>query len=247
MLQIVSIPDSSTAWIREFIPSNRRSSFKAADKLQLTQEQARSIAARLRKAAKPKPGQPVVRLFRYGIDDLRLFKALEVAGLEGRVVVVDTLDFADAVLTTRSKRTGKNVDLSVARRAAASADVPCLVLPAVSAQRLLEALGPLLGLPGVQAGGEAVAGKADWQPAGVSRLGRHPHFLAWEDLDEDAAQQLGHLLRQLDVEDNREQLVPANPTARLGARYTLRRPSRHYSRIHKRRLQRHLSLKEVSW
>jgi len=71
--------------------------------------------------------------------------------------------------------------------------------------------------------------------------------LAWLSSQEDAAQQLGQLLRELDVEDCRQQLVPANPTARVGAKYTLRKSSRHFSRIHRKRLQRHLSLKEVAW
>jgi hypothetical protein len=43
------------------------------------------------------------------VDDLRLFKALEQAGLAGRVVVVDTVADADAVLAVRTKRTGKQV------------------------------------------------------------------------------------------------------------------------------------------
>lgn len=64
------------------------------------------------------------------------------------MVVVDSMQFADAVVTTRNKRTGKAVNLAVARRAAAAAGVPCLQLKAVSAQRLLETLGPLLGLQG---------------------------------------------------------------------------------------------------
>lgn len=62
-------------------------------------------------------------------------------------MVVDSTADADAVLTTFSKRTRKNVNLATAKQAAAGAGVPLLVLPAVSAQRLVEAVGPLMGLP----------------------------------------------------------------------------------------------------
>ncbi len=46
---------------------------------------------------------------RYAVDDLRLFKALEQAGMAGRVVVVDSVAQADAVLAVKTKRTGKQV------------------------------------------------------------------------------------------------------------------------------------------
>jgi len=84
---------------------------------------------------------------RHGIDDLRLFKALEQAGLEGRVVVTDTLARADIVFTVRAKRLGPAVDLAVVRQAAGNAGVPLVVLSAVSALRVAEALEPLLGIP----------------------------------------------------------------------------------------------------
>ncbi|WIA09299.1 hypothetical protein OEZ85_008706 [Tetradesmus obliquus] len=180
----------------------RQPRYAAADKLHLTPEAAQDIARRLRKAGPPKPGQPVLRVFRYGIDDLRLYKALDVAGLEGRVVVVDTMQFADAVLTSRNKRTGKAVNLAEARRAAQAAGVPLFVLRAVSAQRVLEALGPLLGLqrePQQQfdVAGQSVRGAVLQQTgssSSSSHLGKEPRLLRWEEVEGDGSEELLQLL-----------------------------------------------------
>lgn len=82
--------------------------FTAADKAYLKPEQRAELARRLRR---PRPsatgGQPALRVFRHAIDDLRLFQALEAAGLAGRVVVADSVQEADVVLATRRKRTGQ--------------------------------------------------------------------------------------------------------------------------------------------
>ena len=51
------------------------------------------------------------RVFKHAIDDLRLFKALEEAGMSGRIIVVDSLEGADAVLCTRRKSGGKEVSV----------------------------------------------------------------------------------------------------------------------------------------
>jgi hypothetical protein len=265
---------------------------------------------------------------RYGIDDLRLYKALDLAGLEGRVVVVDTMQFADAVLTTRNKRTGKAVNLADARRAAQAAGVPLFVLRAVSAQRVLEALAPLLGFEQDedelrqqqnQAGQQELGAALQADVSSSSRLGTEPRLLRWEEVEGDGSEELLQLLwgpaaapcrnnlgasqgtavivepsprwlawcaaqqqrsqcadssssglawtaatamkqlqagaaaavldcvRSSDVEDTREELLPANPTQRAGERYKLQRPVRHGSRLRRRRLQRDLWLQQVPW
>jgi ribosomal protein L24E len=144
-----------------------------------------------------------LRNHRYGIDDLGLYKALDLAGLEGRVVVVDTMQFADAVLTTRSKRTGKGVNLAEARRAAQGAGVPLFVLRAVSAQRVLEALAPMLGLEQQPQQQLDAAGIADGQREGLrvelqgsssSSLGREPRLLRWDEVEGDGSDDLLQLL-----------------------------------------------------
>ncbi|WIA29377.1 hypothetical protein OEZ86_011881 [Tetradesmus obliquus] len=230
----------------------RQPRYAAADKLHLTPEAAQDIARRLRKAGPPKPGQPVLRVFRYGIDDLRLYKALDVAGLEGRVVVVDTMQFADAVLTSRNKRTGKAVNLAEARRAAQAAGVPLFVLRAVSAQRVLEALGPLLELQREPQQQFDVAGQS--QQAAQGGGGSSPAAadaaaaaaVAAADFTGGAAAVL-ECVRSADVEDAREALLPANPTQLAGERYKLHKPLRHGSRLRRRRLQRDLRLQQAPW
>ena len=72
-------------------------------------------------APTPGPSRPL-RVFKHGVDDLRLFKALEQAGMGGRVVVVDSLQGADVVLCTRRKASGKDVDVKRSRSAARSED-----------------------------------------------------------------------------------------------------------------------------
>jgi hypothetical protein len=133
---------------------------------------------------------------RYGVDDLRLYQAIDLAGLEGRVVVADSSSDADAVLTTYSKRTGKNVDLSTAKRAAAGAGVPLLVLPAMSAQRLIEAVGPLLGLPVVEDSSAAGATQQQWGS-------QAPRLLRWDELEGDGSEELLQLMLGYEVDASR--------------------------------------------
>jgi hypothetical protein len=243
---------------------------------------------------------------RYGIDDLRLYQAIDLADLEGVVVVVDSTADADVVLTTHSKRTRKNVNLATARRAAAGAGVPLLVLPAMSAQRLVEAVGPLLGLPIVKERPEAGASsqqqvlqrqhQQQWGPS------QQPRLLRWDEVEGDGSEELLQLMwggdatsssrdvgaldpaaageavagaccpsprwlawcaaqeaspgcvnalwaavRDADVEDPRDEAVPANPTARAGERHRLLKPLRPGSRIKRRKLRRDLALRQVDW
>ena len=149
---------------------------------------------------------------RYGIDDLRLYQALDLADLEGRVVVVDSTADADVVLTTYSKRTRKNVNLATAKRAAAGAGVPLLVLPAVSAQRLVEAVGPLLGLPTVEDGWSAAGGgsgaagvgarlrQAPQQQSWAGQGGDAPRLLRWDELEGDGSEELLQLMWGCDAQ-----------------------------------------------
>ncbi|GLC44383.1 hypothetical protein PLESTM_001591200 [Pleodorina starrii] len=65
-------------------------------------------------AASPPPPLPLplpLRVFCYGIDDVRLYRALEGGDAVGLVVVVPEVAAADAVWATRTKRTGKAVSL----------------------------------------------------------------------------------------------------------------------------------------
>jgi hypothetical protein len=112
------------------------------------------------------------------------------------------MQFADAVLTTRNKRTGKAVNLAEARRAAQAAGVPLFVLRAVSAQRVLEALAPLLGLqqePPQQLGvagqqGLGAALQTGGSSSSSSSLGREPRLLRWEEVEGDGSEELLQLL-----------------------------------------------------
>ncbi|EFJ52103.1 hypothetical protein VOLCADRAFT_103113 [Volvox carteri f. nagariensis] len=129
-----------------------------------------------------KPGKPDVallplplRVFCYGIDDVRLYRALEEADALGLVVVVSQVAAADAVFATRVKRTGKALTLdevgpgrhrespvvstdavlafrrprtescSGISNAARNANKPFVELSAVSAMRVMEAVEELTG------------------------------------------------------------------------------------------------------
>lgn len=152
-------------------------------------------------------------LHRYSIDDLRLYKAVDVAGLEGRVVVVDTPKEADAVLTTYSKRTRRNVNLAIARRTAAGAGVPLVVLPAVSAQRLVEAVGPWLQLPTVN--GDAHEGRATG--GRLMSLTDEPRQLRWEEVEADGSDDLLRLLWMTDCGSSSSSRTSALGSAQLTA------------------------------
>ena len=133
--------------------------FRKASKTQLTDDEAGEVARRLREpgsdgssgAGTGSSGSGdgsstgVIRLYRYAVDDFRLLKALDQARLEGRVIVVNGVEDADIVVAVRAKRTGKQVDVGPARRAAAARGVPFVELPALTARRLVDALAPLLG------------------------------------------------------------------------------------------------------
>lgn len=99
------------------------------------------------------------------------------------MVVADSTADADAVLTTYNKRTHRGINLATAKRQAAGAGVPLLVLPAVSAQRLVEAVGPLLGLPTVDSSYRQQQGPS-----------REPRLLRWDELEGDGSEELMQLM-----------------------------------------------------
>jgi hypothetical protein len=188
-----------------------RGYMRAADKNQLSAEESEEVAARLRAGGRgfSGPGRASggggpIRLYRYAVDDLRLLKALDEAGLEGRVVVVDTAEEADAVLAARAKRTGKRADLGPARRAAEARGVPFLLLPNVSGRRVADALAPLLGpeaAAAARAAAAAAAGPAGgWQaplpPRGGGPGGEAdaPRIITREEAEGDGADTLLQLL-----------------------------------------------------
>ncbi|KAJ9526575.1 hypothetical protein QJQ45_017667 [Haematococcus lacustris] len=89
----------------------------------------------------------VLRLFRYALDDLRLFQAIAEAGMLGRIVVSDQLAEAHVVVATRITRTGHDAPLKAVRRTAAKAGLPYVELEKVSGLRIMQALAPLMGIP----------------------------------------------------------------------------------------------------
>jgi hypothetical protein len=205
---------------------------------------------------------------RYAIDDLRLLKVLNEAGLEGLVTVVDTVAAADVVLATRSKRTGKVVDLAPVRRAAQAAGLPFVQLRAVSAVRVLEALAPLLGLEQQVADAQEQA-RGSWRGPKLLRqeemegdgsdallallwgLGKQSGLQAMEALWEArvAAMPDPHAWLMADLEDtsSRDELLPANPTARAGNKHALVRPIKHGSRQRRQEVQRFREDMEAPW
>lgn len=121
--------------------------FKAVDKTQLKPGERAELARMLRQPGiRPTSDLPPLAVFRHAIDDLRLFRALEAAGLLGRVVVADRLEDAAVVLASRRKRTGKDVSLVEVRRAADNTGLPYFELAAVSPLKVAQALAPLLGM-----------------------------------------------------------------------------------------------------
>jgi hypothetical protein len=54
----------------------------------------------------------LLRVYRFAVDDLRLFKAIVEAGMLGRIIVVDRISEADLVLATKHRRTGKEASLT---------------------------------------------------------------------------------------------------------------------------------------
>ncbi|KAG2499968.1 hypothetical protein HYH03_002253 [Edaphochlamys debaryana] len=93
----------------------------------------------------PAPLPRPLRVFCYGIDDVRLYKALEAARALGRVVVVPDVAASDAVLASRVKRTGKKLTLTEVANAARKLRKPLLELPTLSPQRVMEAVESLTG------------------------------------------------------------------------------------------------------
>lgn len=198
-----------------------------------------------------------------------MYKALDLAGLEGKVVVVDSLEGADAVLTTRIKRTGKAIDLAPVRQAAAAAGIPYIVLRAVSAQRVLEALGPMIGLQP-----DSLSRRLDM---GSSAPATAPQLLRRASLMDDGGDQLMSLLarnksgmkglgneqecedralrmtdplqwlQDMNVEDDRQHMLPSNPNAVIGSKHEVYHPVQPGSRVRKRKLMKELADKNAYW
>jgi hypothetical protein len=221
------------------------------------------------------------------------------------VVVVETAEEADAVISTRIKRTGKQVDLTPARRAAEARGVPFLLLPNVSGLRLAGALAPLLGPGAAAAAARAAAAAAGprsgWQapaprvgddPSGSRGRnpssggeGDAPRIIPWEQVSGDGSDALMQLLwgaagtaaaapglgggggweplavraermadpwawlAAEDAEDDREDALPPNPTARAAARAPpARRPPRRGAKVRRRKLAKEVSeLQAEDW
>ena len=121
--------------------------FRAADKVYLKPDERKELSRRLREPRDRKRGlPPTLYIYRYGLDDLRLYNALEAAGLAGIVLVTDRIEDASVVLATRRKRTGKDLSLVNAERAARNSRLPFFELASISPERVFEVFGPILGL-----------------------------------------------------------------------------------------------------
>jgi hypothetical protein len=121
--------------------------FRAADKVYLKPDERKELSRRLREPRDWKRGlPPTLYIYRYGLDDLRLYKALEAAGLAGIVLVTDRIEDANVVLATRRKRTGKDLSLVNAERAARNSRLPFYEVKSISPERVFEIFGPILGL-----------------------------------------------------------------------------------------------------
>jgi hypothetical protein len=121
--------------------------FRAADKVYLKPEERTELHWRLRQPRDWHRGLPdPIYIFRYGLDDLRLYNALEAAGLAGIALVADRIEDAQVVLATRRKRTGKDLSLVNIKRAADNSKLPFHELRSISPERIFEVLGPMLGL-----------------------------------------------------------------------------------------------------
>ncbi|KXZ56837.1 hypothetical protein GPECTOR_1g755 [Gonium pectorale] len=258
----------------------RKPALTAADKLSVAPEERARIFRELRRARPWPPGQPpsalpggrsskqphLLRVFVYGIDDVRLYKALEGAGLLGRVVLVGSVAAGDAVLASRTKRTGKAVELKEVSNAARNAGKPFIELPALSPVRVAEAVEQLTGwlvpqhlrarptppvsfLPPLEQDGasqEALATLTGGLPLHAyiaARAAYHPPEEVLREMD------------RTDMYDNRERLLSRNPQEREARRaQPLVRPYMERSRITRQRMlaqqrqrQAESSLEEVPW
>jgi len=140
-----------------------------------------------------------VRIWRVGIDEPRLLKALEGAGFAGRVAVAPSAARCDAVLAVPRKAAGgrQAVDLAAARAAARNARAEFVLLRATTARAVFEALAPMvarreLGLSGrsdeeeeeeEQDGASGEAAAAERVAAAVERLRRAAPALRPDDRD----------------------------------------------------------------
>ena len=108
---------------------------------------------------------PPLRIWRVGVDEPRLLKALEGAGFAGRVVVSTSLAAADggcdAVLAVaRKPGQTRAVDLSAARAAAKNARAEFVLLRATSARAVFDALAPILARREASSSGDGRGGRA---------------------------------------------------------------------------------------
>lgn len=208
---------------------------------------------------------------RYALDDLRLFKALDEAGMEGRVTVTDRIQDADAVIATAVKRTGKTVSLKDAKSAAVNAGIPFLQLRTISAVRVMEALSPLMGIPIPQ------------HLAGVNLKTSAPELISAKEVGSDGGEQLLAMIVRLesrkvsngsqasnpftadafdpaaeiaawrsnmmddpciddiDVNEDRLHIVPRSKFDQQGIKYRLLRPQRPGSKKRRQRLRRKIA------
>lgn len=97
--------------------------------------------------SKATPTPPYLHIWRVGIDEPRLLKALEGAGFAGRVLVCPSASGGvDAVLAVPRKAAGRRqgVDLAAARSAARNARAAFVLLRATTARAVFEALAPMV-------------------------------------------------------------------------------------------------------
>ncbi|GIL43471.1 hypothetical protein Vafri_939 [Volvox africanus] len=182
-------------------------------------------------AVEPRALLPLpLRVFCYGIDDVRLYRALEPADALGLVVVVPDVESADTVWATQIKRTGKALSLKEISNAARNANKPFVELSAVSAVRVMEAVEALTGWPVPEhllhrtPPPLVFLPPLDEDPTGSAEAlnlltgGRSlPEYI----LCQSGSGLPAPLLRELDrtdLYDSRDELLPVNPQEREAAR-----------------------------
>jgi hypothetical protein len=106
---------------------------------------------------------------RYAVDAPRVQRAIQDAGLQQRVVQVEELKLADAVLSVKLTPSGKHINLRQAQETATNAGIPLVVAGrSMTGGNLLRSLQPMLS---ARSSSGKEAGKAGGKEAGSGSKG----------------------------------------------------------------------------
>ncbi len=96
-------------------------------------------------AAQQQPPPAPARARRYAVDAPRVQRAIQDAGLQQRVVQVEELRLADAVIAVKLTPSGKHINLKQAQQTATNAGIPLIVAGrSMTGNNLLRSLQPVL-------------------------------------------------------------------------------------------------------